>query len=52
MNVEFKASFTRDLQKIRDNQLKEKIREAIERVERIDTLEEIANIKKLRGRDV
>jgi mRNA interferase RelE/StbE len=52
MRVEFKSSFTRDLKKIRGIRLKEKVRRVIELVERTDTLEEIANIRKLRGSDV
>lgn len=49
MNVEFRGSFTRDLQKIRDNQLKERIRELILQIEQANTLDEIANVKKLKG---
>jgi mRNA interferase RelE/StbE len=51
MNIEFRTSFTRDLQKIRETSLRVKIRDVIIQVEQADTLNEIAHIKKLRGSD-
>ncbi len=49
MNVEFKASFAKDLRKVHDDRLKERVREIIEQVELADSLQEITNIKKLKG---
>ena len=51
MNLEFKASFARDLKKIRDEKLKAKIRAVIQLVEQAHSLQEIANTRKLRGSD-
>ena len=49
MNVEFKASFAKDLRKVRDERLKERVRETIEQVEQAGSLQEITNMKKLKG---
>jgi mRNA interferase RelE/StbE len=49
LNVEFKASFAKDLRKVRDKRLRENVREIIEQVEQVDSLQEIASIKKLKG---
>ena len=49
MKVEFRSSFTRDLRRIRDKSVKERVRQTIERIEAADTLQEMNNIKKLRG---
>ena len=49
MKVEFKASFARDLKKVRDKRLKERVREIIEQVEQVDNLQDMTNIKKLQG---
>ena len=51
MRVEFKASFVRDLRRVRDKAIKERLRETIERVEEAQTLQEVGNVKKLRGGD-
>lgn len=51
MKVEFKTSFARDLRKVKDRNLKDKIKEIIELVERAQSLQKIDNIKKLRGGD-
>ena len=51
MRVEFRGSFARDLRKIKDRDLRVKIEQAIELVERAHNLQEIENIKKLRGGD-
>lgn len=51
MRVEFKSSFVRDLKKVRDRELKDRIRDAIELTERARSFQEIENIKKLRGGD-
>lgn len=50
MRVEFRASFAKDLRSVRDKGLSKQIKEAIELVEQVQRLEEIANLKKLRGK--
>ena len=49
MKVEFKKSFVKDLEQVRDKSLKERVRQAIERVEKAQTLQEVENVRKLRG---
>ncbi len=49
MKVEFKTSFVKDLERATDKSLRDRIKDAIERVERAQTLQEVENIKKLRG---
>jgi len=49
MNVEFKKSFEKDLLKILDADLLQRIQEAIEEVENAEKLNEISNVKKLKG---
>jgi mRNA interferase RelE/StbE len=49
LNVEFRSSFARDLKRIRDRDLKRRVGEIIELVERVQSLQEVENIKKLRG---
>lgn len=51
MNLEFKASFVRDLEKIKDNKLKARIQGVIEAVEQAPGLQEIVNVRKLKGSD-
>lgn len=51
MKVEFKKTFEKDLRKLRDKTLLNKIQSAIETVEAANALEEIANLKKLQGVD-
>jgi mRNA interferase RelE/StbE len=51
LRVEYKSSFVRDLKKVRDRELKDRIRDAIELTERARSSQEIENIKKLRGGD-
>jgi mRNA interferase RelE/StbE len=51
LNLEFKASFVRDLKKIKDKKLKTRIQEVIEAIEQAPSLQEIENIKKLKGND-
>ena len=50
MRVEFRASFAKDLRSVRDKGLLKQIKETIELVEQAQRLEEIANLKKLRGK--
>ncbi|MGH8477808.1 MAG: type II toxin-antitoxin system RelE family toxin [Methylococcales bacterium] len=49
MKVDFRRSFIRDLKKIRDNAVLEKIRKAIERVERVQDMNQIEGLAKLSG---
>ena len=49
MKVEFKKSFVKDLERVRDKSLKERVRQTIERVEEAQTLQEIGNVKRLQG---
>lgn len=51
MNLEFKASFVRDLKKIKDKKLKAQIQGVIEAAEQARSLQEIENIRKLKGSD-
>jgi len=51
LNVEFRASFARDLKKIKDEKLTARVRQVIDRVERAQSLQEVENLKKLRGGD-
>ena len=51
MNLEFKASFVRDLKKVEDKKLKARVQEVIEAVEQAHSLQEIESIKKLKGSD-
>lgn len=49
MNVQFKSSFARDLKKIREKELKTQVAEVIRQVERANSLQEISELKKLKG---
>lgn len=49
MNVIFKTSFLKDLQKIKDHSLGTRVKEVIETVEKASTLQEITNLKQLKG---
>lgn len=51
MNVEFRASFARDLKRVKDEKLKARIWGVIDRVEQAQSWQEIENLKKLRGGD-
>ena len=51
MNLEFKASFARDLKKIKDEKLKVRVQEVIKLVEQARSLQEVENIRKLKGSD-
>jgi mRNA interferase RelE/StbE len=46
---EFLTSFTRDLQRIRDQSLLRRVRETIDDVEAASTVRDIKNLKKLRA---
>ncbi len=49
MNVEFRKSFEKDLSSIQDVALLQRIRTVIEEVETAENLNEVTNIKKLKG---
>lgn len=51
MKVEFKNSFSKDLKKLKDEKLKNQVRELIELTEQVQNLQQLENIKKLRGTD-
>jgi mRNA interferase RelE/StbE len=49
VNVQFKASFAKDLRNIKNRDVLNRIREAVEELEKAQSLQNITNIKKLRG---
>jgi mRNA interferase RelE/StbE len=49
MNVEFRKSFEKDLRKIKDAELLERIRSVIEEIEAIEILTDLTNVKKLKA---
>jgi mRNA interferase RelE/StbE len=49
LKVAFRASFTRDLRKIKEQQLRNRVLNLIEQVENAATLDDIPNLKKLKG---
>ena len=49
MNVQFKSSFAKDLRQIKNKDLLNRIKDAVEEVEEAPSLQSISNIKKLRG---
>jgi mRNA interferase RelE/StbE len=49
LNVEFKESFLKDLRGVKDKALLRRVRELIETVEQVKALDEIGNLKKLKG---
>ena len=49
MRVEFKESFAKDLKGIKDKGILKRVKELIEAVERVDSLVEMPNLKKLKG---
>ncbi|MYB70570.1 MAG: type II toxin-antitoxin system RelE/ParE family toxin [Gemmatimonadetes bacterium] len=49
MKVKFSNGFTRDIGRIRNQSIRERIEKAIEQIERIDNFTETSNIKKLRA---
>lgn len=52
MKVEFRKSFEKDLRKIQDRALLQRIQLVIEEAERVDALAALANIKKLKAAGV
>lgn len=51
MKTDFKKSFTKDLKKIREQDLKKRVATAIKRAEEAKSLRKVENITKLRGSD-
>jgi mRNA interferase RelE/StbE len=51
LRVEFRRSFVRDLQKVKDKALKSRAKETISQVEQAQSLEEIGHLRKLQGAD-
>ncbi len=49
MRLEFRASFARDLKKIKDKSLLSQVREAIEQVEAAESFHGIGHLKRLRA---
>jgi len=49
MKTTFRKSFTRDLKKIRDNDILARVRQVIEEVEAATDLQGIGNLKKMSG---
>ena len=49
MNTQFKESFTKDLRKIRDKDLLNRAKAAIESVEQAQSLGEIPDLERLKG---
>ncbi|MEW5817049.1 MAG: type II toxin-antitoxin system RelE/ParE family toxin [Spirochaetota bacterium] len=49
MNVQFRVSFSKDIRNIKNHDLLSRIKEAIERVEKAQNLQDISNLKRLKG---
>ena len=51
MNVRYEASFEKDLRRIRDKSLLQRIKNAIDDVKKVEGVHLINNLKKLKGYD-
>lgn len=51
MKAEFRRSFIKDLERVRDPSLKQRVRETIELIERAESPQEMGDVRKLRGSD-
>lgn len=51
MKIAFRSSFARDLKRLKDQQLRAKIKELIEEIEKADNLQQIGQLKKLSASD-
>ena len=49
MKAEFRDSFAKDLKSIKDKNLLNRVKEVVENVEKVASLDEIHNLKKLKG---
>lgn len=51
MKVDFRKSFLRDLKRVKDTTIRNRMRETIQSVEQAQSLQEISDLKKLRYGD-
>ena len=51
MNTEFRESFVRDLKRVKEQAVHRRVRRAIQAVEEADGVQDLPNMKKLRGGD-
>ena len=51
MKVEFRSSFAKDLRKIKEQNVRQQVREVIQAVESAESLQDVGNLKKLRVGD-
>jgi mRNA interferase RelE/StbE len=49
MRTTFRKSFTRDLKKVKDQMVLDRVRQAIEEVDAATDLQELSNLKKMSG---
>ena len=49
MKVNFKKSFTKDLKKVKDQELLQQVKAAIEEIEQAPNLQAVSNLKQLKG---
>jgi mRNA interferase RelE/StbE len=49
VNIQFRASFAKDLRNIKNKDLLKRIKETIEQVEKAQSSQDITNLKKLKG---
>lgn len=52
MNVQFRASFSKDLRNIKNKNLLDRIKEVIEHIEKAQNPQDISNLKKLKGGNI
>ena len=51
MNIAFEASFARDLKRVRDKQLLQRVQQVIEGVREAATIDDVTGVKKMQGCD-
>jgi len=49
VNVQFKDSFVKDLRKVKDKAALKRVKEVIEQAEQARSLQDVTNLKKLKG---
>jgi hypothetical protein len=47
LKIDYTKSFLRDLKRVDDQALKDRVRETIEEVERVESLSQVAHLKKI-----
>ena len=52
MKIAFEASFARDLKRVRDKQLLQRVQQVIEGVKEAATIDTVAGVKKMQGYDM